>query len=1841
MRTRVVIILAFAIILGVVLAFADYQAFTPSAYWTNVGTFPSFSTSFVISQSGPPDSTSDYQVTSTILSTCSQGGVWYDPWWEMDHHLLRATSDYNGTQGSAYDIVYDTNRCGAGGDPHLYVYKVVNGSATILLNVVLAGSQAGQSFVSFIRQDGSNPGIHIKLGFNEWHISDTSLTSGYPGVATTNGVTLMSAAYREIDRTNPSPPSALQTAAWPTVIDVQWTASTDAGSGLTRYLLYKNGTYIASAPAGTNTYSFGGLTSSTSYTFTVVAQDVHLNVSSSASVTTSTTAHTPNVPVVPTRLGIHRFSQSWGAGDLGEAVDTMSGNLNFTAPAFSMGLRGGGSIPFAFIYNAQLWRKDGSLVKRLGGDLGYGHGWRLQAGAITPIWNGSAFSHFVFTDATGAEYNLATNTNGVWTGKDGAYVSYDQNTRRLWFNSGIFWQMDCISGSTEVDAGSRYPTRIQNANGNYADITYKPAIGSSSANTSARIENINDLRGQMAYITYNSDAIPHATNINSVYAGQAHTFTYTAGTLVDPFTGGSYGTQKQLTALSVASTPAGSAYTFAYNPSGELTNVVFPKGGELRYNYTTTTLANSITMRELADRRLVKQAGATEVVYNLVRDAADSSQVMHSSLSLTDPSGVGRKRWLFSTANDYTRGFLTQYFEHPTATGNTNILRQHTYSYTQDSNQMPYVQSVTTDLDPGTTDAKTMKTDQTVDNYGNVTQSQLYEYGNLTVPARTTNCTYYFPGVHYLRSLPQSCNTTDGTNTVNLFTTAYDNYGAGNPLTQVTGTPTQHATAIYNTTYTARGNVTSTSSPGKSTYLTYNVLGEVIGASTNGQTVQWNYSSSNNFGAPTSLTPNSNANLQLAMNWNTMLQPTGSSSPNGNSTGTSYDSVNRPVTQVNGDGLSTSISYFDNVNQSVAYPPSGPSVRTTYDGLGRPIKTENIVSAGVLSTVDTEYDSCACSPAGKLKRQSMPYASGGTVLWTTYVYDGLGRTLQVIQPHTSGTGSAGTTTYAYAGNKVTVTDPAGRWKRYVQTAVGNLVQVTEPNPAGGANFETYYTYNLRNQLTLVQMPRPDQIGGTYTQTRTFVYDSTTAQLTSATNPENGTTTYNYSYYGQLNYKQDAKGQRIEYTYDANNRVTKITPRKVAVYPATTGDIEACNVVEYFYDLTANTYGRLSAVQYGSKDNDSNWPFAALCPKGLQREEFTYTNGGRPTSKTLKLTRKFADISNAELTAQMAIQYDYNTGTYPYQSSSPLLQKVTYPTTYTQTYGGYPVSALAGPVYQYSYDGLGRPIGETRQDPVNGTSTLVDQVTYNTFGALTQMRKATSGGSQTETRSYDAFQRMTSMTTFDGTAIAYNYSQTANDGKLVSQVTGSETVNYTYDSLGRLSTAQTADAGGWGMSWMYDGWGNRLQQAALKGSVPTMVSTTDPTTNRIQSHTYDANGNTVYTPQQGNMTYDVFNRLKTVASDTYSYDPSNKRVWKNDEYTFWGAGGERIGRYTAVKLIQNDTGTPIHFFVFQKVLVDEYFGARRLTSQDQQGSVGQYYPYGEAKSGAISNADSFATYYRDSTGLDYADQRFYHPGVSRFVTADPYLASAGKGDPSSWNRYTYTRGDPINSVDPIGLQDCPVTFCVNGYGRIYGSGGSSGGGGGGSGNPPTEEQVGIGDSGGVQMDERAWKAAQTLWRAFDLAMKALNSDKCKSLFGNESSTDPNKVPTPDPKKVLAMILNGGDTTGGSSPYGRMVLDDIVSKPGTTTSATAAVWTYKAFDIGNGATQLMPSTVLITINSMAGNFVDGNVTEAAATLIHELGHAFYALGSLGGSSITPDGGDTKKSEANQDKVKKNCF
>ena len=64
--------------------------------------------------------------------------------------------------------------------------------------------------------------------------------------------------------------------------------------------------------------------------------------------------------------------------------------------------------------------------------------------------------------------------------------------------------------------------------------------------------------------------------------------------------------------------------------------------------------------------------------------------------------------------------------------------------------------------------------------------------------------------------------------------------------------------------------------------------------------------------------------------------------------------------------------------------------------------------------------------------------------------------------------------------------------------------------------------------------------------------------------------------------------------------------------------------------------------------------------------------------------------------------------------------------------------------------------------------------------------------------------------------------------------------------------------------------------------------------------YDANGSLTQMPGvTGTLTYDVSNRLKRAAGETYGYGPDNRRVCRKtsgggEVVTFWGVDGRRVG-----------------------------------------------------------------------------------------------------------------------------------------------------------------------------------------------------------------------------------------------------------------------------------------------------------------------------------------------------------
>jgi len=133
----------------------------------------------------------------------------------------------------------------------------------------------------------------------------------------------------------------------------------------------------------------------------------------------------------------------------------------------------------------------------------------------------------------------------------------------------------------------------------------------------------------------------------------------------------------------------------------------------------------------------------------------------------------------------------------------------------------------------------------------------------------------------------------------------------------------------------------------------------------------------------------------------------------------------------------------------------------------------------------------------------------------------------------------------------------------------------------------------------------------------------------------------------------------------------------------------------------------------------------------------------------------------------------------------------------------------------------------------------------------------------------------------------------------------EEVNSQYDELGRLIAAATTGPQ-WGLSWTYDGFGNRLAQKVTKETAPVVSLSISAATNRSTTggFAYDAAGNLLQWPG-GTVTigaeYDVDGRLSVVRWDgavreRYYYDARSLRVAGGGWYQVYGLGGELLGEY---------------------------------------------------------------------------------------------------------------------------------------------------------------------------------------------------------------------------------------------------------------------------------------------------------------------------------------------------------
>jgi RHS repeat-associated protein len=1604
---------------------------------------------------------------------------------------------------------------------------------------------------------------------------------GTPGIALADSTTLNGFYTVRIRLTDWTPPSQIPATGFLVQarqggVDLSWLAASDgADGGVARYVISRDGAYLGEArvPAFADT----AVTAGSTYTYSIQAVDYFLNFGTARSVTVTI----PQTGADRMRRGVRPQFAHWGA--LGENISMMSGNLNYAVPLITAQGRGGWSLPLGLSYNSQNWRKDAASSWSDSSDIGYGFGWTLTPGSIRPVYSGiNTVHHYRYTDSTGAQYMLNLSESGWWRTTEGPLFRFDAATSRLWFPDGSFWYMGAESGGAEPDAGSLYPTQLHDSNGNYVLITYKQGNGAPGGSTSGRIATISDIRAATEAATvylfeYNTDSTPHLIRItNQLTPAEKFEFTYLTGQpLVSPFSPyASFGTTALLSTITHVGLSETFTFTYGANNAGELTSVVTGQHTTLRWVYSDAAYA-TLTWREVTGRYYSNFTGDAEWYYAISSSSSSTPEAAPETRTVVDPSNnSGHDRmWTFNqSTTSFAFGLPTRVVERNRATGTTLVARDMTYA--QDARSNLYLSAVTTTLDPGSASEKVAKMEMDVDGYGNVTAERQYDYGNLTTPARTSWRTMNTA----LRAVniwnrPATTGVTAGSTTLTLATYIYDDnewpnsnwaaYRCGAATLTDRSSVTMHDPS-YGASYRTRGLPRYVDELGKDWACSwFDITGNVVSSSNSRGSVAYSYSDSTRYAVPMSMVPNGNSAMGSSMQWDSVLNLTSATGPNSATTAWGYDSLNRNTSTTDADNVTSAQGYGTNYH-GVAVGNNGTSYHT--DGAGRTRSEVHWGNNNQTAWIATTYGPCACSPIGKMAAVSMPYAPYTTPVFTNYAYDARGRTLSITPP-----GGAGSTTYVYAGNTVTVTDPSGRWKKFTMDALGRLTQVTEPGPNGGANVETYYTYNLMDKLTSVTMTR----NGT-TQTRTFTYDANMYPA-SVTMPETGTTTYEYRRWGQLYRKTDARGRQVTYGMD-------VYGRPVYKWYSQTGSTDTSVATSWTYDVNENGMSRLASVTNSGVT-----------------ESYTYTLAGRIKTKAV---------------SAMDIDYPLK-ATFLYNSAGRLVQ-----TRYPDLYNADGTVALAGRVVQ---NGTVIPGYTTSAEVREGTS-LLATATYNPAGQPLTFSTRNSGGTyDTANYTYNSRGQLTQQTG-RGANIEYRYSATANDGRLTSRkdnISGEE-ISYQYDELGRLIAAATTDAS-WGLSWTYDGFGNRLARNVTKGTAPTVSLTVDPATNRISTSGFTYNvvgdltawpvGNTTATANY-NRAHQMVTSSTAAGSEWYFYSVSGQRValartGAVSRFHFYGLHGELLGVYA---LETRSTG--VHY-ISRAIATRVWLGGLLVSSgdasitRDQLGSVVQsgtetlsYYPYGEQRTGSTTTNDreKFATYLRDeNTRLDYAQNRYYSSTWGRFTTADPYTMSGGLGNPQGWNRYAYVENDPVNWMDPNGLRRRTSAVTI-----IYHDDGE----GGGSSEAVTvdmfEEDEGIteyAETGGGRLGIGSKQEAKD---ELNDAVQSLADDCFKKLGTTRSAVQA--------KAANIKLFDGRLSVDGAGNISQLL------GPGFDVSRSA---TFNSISSGYGARVLtyVGGTISNTVVLGPGFFdSDKSIAEQWLTLAHEVLHSALNKNDLAFAGVT---------------------
>ncbi|MGB9146789.1 MAG: RHS repeat-associated core domain-containing protein [Acidobacteriaceae bacterium] len=780
-------------------------------------------------------------------------------------------------------------------------------------------------------------------------------------------------------------------------------------------------------------------------------------------------------------------------------------------------------------------------------------------------------------------------------------------------------------------------------------------------------------------------------------------------------------------------------------------------------------------------------------------------------------------------------------------------------------------------------------------------------------------------------------------------------------------------------------------------------------------------------------------------------------SPNGRWIQFTYDSSNRVIQAQDNLGRQTSYTYNADGYLATATDANRGVTSYTYDGGGNMLSITDPRGITYIQNVYDDNDMVTQQTLANggvyqfIYEGAMAGVGGnGSNIVQTNVIDPLGNerivTFDSDGYMTSDTRAVGkpevqAVTYQRqegTGLLLSMTDALNRTTNFSYDSMADVTGITQL--AGSSNPVTTTLSYTSQYYELASVTDP--LGNT----TSLGYDNN-GNMTSITDPTGNTAQLGYNSAGQPTSVTDPMGNETQLTYQSGNLVSISDPlgRTASAFVDAAGRVAA--ITDPLSHLTRIGYDPLDRITsvvdpLGNQTSftyDGNSDLLTVTDANQHTTTFTYNN------MDLVATRQDPLKNTA------SYQYDLNDNLTQLTDRKGQVTTVNYDGLNRPTFVGY--GTQAGPTYQstvgYTWDAGNRLTGVS--DSIAGSISR----SYDGLNGL--LSETTTLGSVAYT--YDADERRQTMTVSGQTEVNYTWD---NDSRLTAITQGATDVAFTYDGDWRRTSMQLPNAvlaaysydaaseltgivyqGGAlapsNLAYSYDLDGHRtgvsgsLASTQLPAAVSSAVYNADNQLTQWGSTTmtYDADGNTL---NDGTNTYTWDARNDLVSADnngaSFVYDGLGRRFGK----TMLGANTNFL--YDGLNPVQELNGTTATANLLTgglderftrtdatgtfSYLTDALGSTTALTNSTGASQVQYSYdPYGSMSiTGTSTNSYAYTGREFDGLGIDYYRARYYNPQTGRFISEDPIGLAAGT------NEYAYAGNDPIDFIDPLGMDRGP-------------------------------------------------------------------------------------------------------------------------------------------------------------------------------------------------------------------------